>query len=95
MKKILTNIETLEDGYYYNNKSHFGEMVIWNNQKIRIREKPLKAKRTSSIAYGETKDIAKITAVHQLMKQETINGKKHINTVKTQQELENETGKNL
>ena len=92
--EIFTTIEPLEDGFYYNNKSHIGEMVIWNNQKIRIRGEPLKAKRISSIAYGDTKDTAQITVVYHLMKQETTNRKTR-NTVKTRQQLENETGKNL
>ena len=91
---MFTGIEPLEDGLYYKNRTTVGDMVKWNNQKIKIRGEPLKATRLTSIAFGATKDEPGITIVNHLLK-EIATIRDPITTIKTRQDIEQETNKDL
>ena len=69
----LTGIECIEDGFYYDNKDCIGDMVLWDNQNIKVRGQTLKRTKITSIAFGTDKDELRITYVTQLIKEAELN----------------------
>ena len=63
-------------------------MVFWDNQRITLRKTPLKPGHQGDIAYGDTKEIPKITTIRHLIKTTTV-GRITTQNLKTREEIEN------
>ena len=97
-RTVFTELEDLEEGFYYTNPKYLGETVIWGTQSIKIDGRQLKAGGINSIAYGKTRDETGITTInHLITPTKTPNdietGEK--NKIKTREEIQIQTGKTL
>ena len=88
-------IKQLEDGLYYTDKEYLGEMVIQNSKQNESQRGPLKVNRVTSIDFANRRKIRKtnITTINHLTKRIQNNGKE--TNMKTGQDLEQETGKDM
>ena len=95
---VFTGIEDIEDGFFYKfsegDKASVGDMVIWNNQKIKSGGEILPATRATSIAFKNTKEEPGITIVNHIIKSPSWN-ENTVKRIKTRMELEKETGKDI
>ena len=97
-KAIFTGIEDLEEGFYYANPQYLGETVLWSTQNIRTDGRQLRAGGLNSIAYGTTRYETGITTINHLIiptKKPIDTDTREQNKIKTKQELQTQTGKEL
>ena len=53
---VFTGIQEIKHGFYDKFRSSVGDMVIWNNQKIKSGGETLSATRATNIAFKNTKE---------------------------------------